>query len=240
MSVLTGPEIRRLATPCTVGDLRHHDCVWRNGERLRLLAADRRPDYYTVACFENADGRQVWERIDSDDQLIRCGSNGERIVVDPFVPAMVGPASLDLTLGDTLAWYDAADGDAIDPRSPPPTFESVSACGWRLAPGRVYLAATRERTETHRLSAQVAGRSSWGRYGLFVHVTAGYVDPGFCGPITLELVATQPILVRPGDKIAQLVYTTLVGEYREYAGRYQTAPAGPVASRFHLPDGGTT
>ena len=255
MSILTGPEIERLAMPCTVADLGRHECVWRHGERLRVLAIDRRPDDSSV-CLENADGRQAWERIDADEPLTRCGAAGERIVIAPFDPAMVGPASYDVHLGDELRVYDTErylrsdggyiqkflDHKPIDPLEPPTTRPAQTQpdpnggrC-WSLEPGRVYLAATRERTETHRLSAQVAGRSSWGRYGLTVHVTAGYIDPGFCGAITLELVAAQPILVRPGDKIAQLVYTTLAGAYRPYAGRYQNAPAEPVPSRFHLSD----
>ena len=173
------------------------------------------------------------------------GFRGERITIRPFDPAMCGPASYDLHLGDTLRRYkhDVERG-YIDPLDPPETFDVPhyqGLDGWMLQPGRVYLGVTKEHTETHRLAAQVGGRSSWGRYGLAVHVTAGFIDPGFCGPITLELVATQPILVRPGCKIAQIVYTTILGEYQPYQGRYQNAGRVPVASRFHEPDptGGT-
>lgn len=168
---------------------------------------------------------------------------GERIVIDPYDPACVGPASYDLHLGDELREYSSHKSLyvplVIDPKNPPPT----RLCQWAdgpsgphmvLRPGRVYLACTREYTETHHLAAQVAGRSSWGRYGLFVHVTAGFIDPGFCGRITLELVATQPVIVRPGDLIAQIVYSTITGEYQPYRGRYQ-GDQGPTASRFHLP-----
>jgi dCTP deaminase len=171
---------------------------------------------------------------------------GGRIVIDPFDPACVGPASYDLHLGDELRWYDTDEWHgtisahhAIDPKNPPP----ARLCPWSagpygahmtLRPGRVYLACTREYTETHGLAAQVAGRSSWGRYGLFVHVTAGFIDPGFCGRITLELVATQPVIVRPGDRIGQIIYSTIMGEYQPYRGRY-AGDMGPTASRFHLP-----
>ena len=169
------------------------------------------------------------------------GANGERIVITPFDPARCGPASYDLHLGDTLRRYkhDVERGGYIDPLDPPETFDVPhyqTLGGWLLSPGRVYLGVTREYTETHGLAAQVGGRSSWGRYGLSVHVTAGFIDPGFCGSITLELVATQPILVRPGDKIAQIVYQTITGEYQPYQGRYQGATEEPTASRFHLPD----
>jgi dCTP deaminase len=169
-------------------------------------------------------------------RLATGGTNpqGQRIVIDPFDPACVGPASYDLHLGDELRWYDLPRGEALDPLHPPATRESPSVQGWRIEPGRVYLACTREYTETHGMAAQVAGRSSWGRYGLFVHVTAGFIDPGFCGRITLELVATQSVIVRPGDLIAQIVYSTIMGEYQPYKGRYQH-DTGPTASRFHLP-----
>jgi len=197
------------------------------------------------------------------------GPNGERIVIDPFDPACVGPASYDIHLGDEMRVYDTdqtveiplpprldyvsktyastdpirySQQNPIDPLRPPKTLEcelKTPGTGehWLLEPGRVYLAATREYTETHRLAAQVAGRSSIGRLGLFVHVTAGFIDPGFRGRLTLELVATQPVIVRPGMRIGQIVYQTLSGEYQEYSGRYQNDD-GTVASRYHLPDGG--
>jgi dCTP deaminase len=178
-------------------------------------------------------------------RLATGGTNpqGQRIVIDPFDPACVGPASYDLHLGDELRVYTTVTPweahIPIDPKNPPPArLLAPSNVGygpfWTLTPGRVYLACTREYTETHGLAAQVAGRSSWGRYGLFVHVTAGFIDPGFCGRITLELVATQPVIVRPGDLIAQIVYSTITGEYQPYRGRYQH-DTGPTASRFHLP-----
>ena len=186
------------------------------------------------------------------------GPNGERIVIDPFDPACVGPASYDIHLGDEMRVYDSdqtveipvlssepirySQQKPMDPLRPPMTLEcelETPGTGqhWLLEPGRVYLAATREYTETHRLAAQVAGRSSIGRLGLFVHVTAGFIDPGFRGRLTLELVATQPVIVRPGMRIGQIVYQTLSGEYQEYRGRYQ-GDSGTVASRYHLPDGG--
>lgn len=181
------------------------------------------------------------------------GPNGERIVITPFDPTKAGPASYDVHLGDKMKVYDtfipghsspAFDShNVIDPKNPPsaidypPMGESYPefAGGWYLNPGRLYLASTAEYTETHRLVPTLHGRSSIGRLGLFIHVTAGVGDPGFCGRWTLELVAVQPIIVRPGMKIGQLVYQTVTGEDQPYAGRYQ-GDTSTVASRFHLPD----
>jgi dCTP deaminase len=165
--------------------------------------------------------------------------NGKRIVIEPFDPALCGPCSYDVHLGGELREYVGNHGKAIDPIDPPPTAVVPLGLGgaWRLEPNRVYLAATREYTETAGLVPVLYGRSSIGRLGLFIHVTAGYGDDGFKGHWTLELVATQPILVRPGMRIGQLIYHTLVGERQEYAGRYQQQSATPVASRYHLPGG---
>jgi dCTP deaminase len=182
------------------------------------------------------------------------GPNGERIVITPFDPARCGPASYDVHLGDEMKVYDTmmwqhvgkfhrefVGHKTIDPLFPSPVVPAESDCDengqkcWALNPGRVYLASTAEYTETHRLVPTLHGRSSIGRLGLFIHVTAGVGDPGFCGRWTLELVAVQPIIVRPGMKIGQLVYQTVTGEDQPYAGRYQ-GDTGTVASRFHLPD----
>jgi dCTP deaminase len=180
------------------------------------------------------------------------GANGERIVITPFNSESVGPNSCDVHLGDSLLEYQTFNAGGvgpwcdyhttIDPENPPTAVECERlgeaygkwAGAWFLRPGRVYLGSTREYTESHGLAPKLEGRSSVARLGLFVHVTAGFGDDGFNGHWTLELVATQPIIVRPGMKIAQICYTTLIGERRPYCGRYQQQPAEPVPSRFHL------
>jgi dCTP deaminase len=94
--------------------------------------------------------------------------------------------------------------------------------GLVLSPNQLYLGRTMERTETHNLVPMLEGRSSIGRLGLFVHVTAGFGDVGFCGFWTLEMFAVQPIRVYAGVEIAQIFYHTLEGTVREYASeKYQ-------------------
>lgn len=240
--ILTGPEIKRLATPCTIDDLKRGEWVYLNGMPAEVLAKQTGPSPARSVFFR--DGRRESWHIDPATLLTRTRPDGARLIITPFNPALCGPASYDLHMGDELRVYrSVTPWDAhipIAPKSPPETRRCPwSDVGygpfWQLDPGRVYLVSTREYTETHYLAAQVGGRSSIGRCGLFVHVTAGFIDPGFCGRITLELVATQPVIVRPGDRIAQIVYSTITGEYQPYKGRYR-GNTGPTASRFHWSD----
>jgi dCTP deaminase len=94
--------------------------------------------------------------------------------------------------------------------------------GMVLEPNRLYLGRTRERTETHNHVPMIEGRSSIGRLGLFVHVTAGFGDVGFCGYWTLEMFAVQPVKIYPGVSICQIFYHTLTGDITEYCSeKYQ-------------------
>ena len=95
--------------------------------------------------------------------------------------------------------------------------------GFDLHPGQLYLGRTVERTETHNLVPMLEGRSSVGRLGLFVHVTAGFGDVGFCGFWTLELFAVHPIRIYPNLPICQIFYHTVQGAITEYrsGGKYQ-------------------
>ena len=88
-----------------------------------------------------------------------------------------------------------------------------------LQPNQLYLGRTVERTETHNLVPMIEGRSSVGRLGLFVHVTAGFGDVGFCGYWTLEMFAIQPIRIHAGVPICQIFYHEIRGDVTEYASR---------------------
>jgi dCTP deaminase len=93
--------------------------------------------------------------------------------------------------------------------------------GLVLSPNQLYLGRTVERTETHNLVPMIEGRSSVGRLGLFVHVTAGFGDVGFCGYWTLEMFAVQPIRIYPGVPICQIFYHEIFGAIEEYTAKYQ-------------------
>jgi len=145
---------------------------------------------------------------------------GGNIVIDPYNEANLNPNSYNLTLHNELMTYeevvlDMAKANRVRRISIPPE-------GLVLGPSQLYLGRTVERTETHELVPMIEGRSSVGRLGLFVHVTAGFGDVGFCGYWTLEMFAVQPVRIYPGVPICQIFYHEISGPITEYASeKYQ-------------------
>ncbi len=146
----------------------------------------------------------------SDGTLRRLIDEG-RIVVDPWDPAMVQPASIDMRLGDSFRVFSNHKVTAIDLREVPAnlTEEVVIDADepFVIHPGEFCLGRTLERVELpDDVVARVEGKSSLGRLGLIVHATAGFVDPGWKGTLTLELnnLTRVPIKLYPGLPIAQL------------------------------------
>ncbi len=139
-----------------------------------------------------------------------------RIKVDPWDPAMVQPASIDLRLGDSFRVFHNHRATAIDLRDPPSnlTEEVVVPAGdaFVIHPGEFCLGRTLEWVQIpDDIVARIEGKSSLGRLGLIVHATAGFCDPGFQGTLTLELnnLTRVPIRLYPGLPIAQLSFMTL-------------------------------
>jgi dCTP deaminase len=145
---------------------------------------------------------------------------GRDIVIDPFDEARLNPNSYNLTLHNELMTYeevvlDMKKANRIKRLEIPPE-------GIVLNPTQLYLARTVERTETHNLVPMIEGRSSIGRLGLFVHVTAGFGDVGFCGYWTLEMFAIQHVRIYPFVPICQIFYHEIAGEVTEYqSNKYQ-------------------
>lgn len=161
-------------------------------------------------------------------EILRQIGNGE-IKIAPFNGKNLGPNSYNLTLSPDLLVYT---GSVLDPAKENQTEKiTIPEKGLVLYPGRVYLAQTAEYTETKSFVPMLIGRSSIGRLGLFVHVTAGFGDTGFSGYWTLELVATHPVRVYPGMKICQIYYHTTQGEISQYKGKY-AANRGVQASKI--------
>ncbi len=144
-----------------------------------------------------------------------------RIRIDPWDDARLNPNSYNLRLGEDLAVYTDRELDMARPNGI--EFLKIPKEGLLLEPGRLYLGRTAEYTETHGLVPMLEGRSSVGRLGLFVHVTAGFGDIGFCGYWTLEISCIQPIRIYAGVEICQIFYHTVTGEYDSYdaKGKYQ-------------------
>src|SRR5688572_14860298 len=145
---------------------------------------------------------------------------GTDIVIEPFDESRLNPNSYNLSLHDELIVYEEL---VLDMRKPNRTRRiTLPPEGLVLSPNQLYLGRTAERTETHNLVPMIEGRSSIGRLGLFVHVTAGFGDVGFCGYWTLEMFAVQPVRIYGGVPICQIFYHTLVGEVSEYRSeKYQ-------------------
>lgn len=145
---------------------------------------------------------------------------GTNIKIEPYEESQLNPNSYNLRLHDELLIYDELE---LDMRRPAKYRRlSIPAEGLVLQPHRLYLGRTVERTETHNYVPMLEGRSSIGRLGLFVHVTAGFGDVGFSGFWTLEMFAVYPIRIYPGVEIAQIFYHTLEGEVTEYrSDKYQ-------------------
>jgi dCTP deaminase len=179
------------------------------------------------------------------DRDIRAEIEAGRIVVDPYLPDAVQPSSVDLHLGNRFRVFRNNRTAVIDPRADQPELtELVEITGdepFILHPGEFVLGATFERVALpDDLVARLEGRSSLGRLGLMIHSTAGYVDPGWEGTLTLELsnAANLPIKLYDGMKIGQISFQRLsspaetpYGDAR-IGSRYR-GQTDPTASRYH-------
>lgn len=144
---------------------------------------------------------------------------GEDIEIDPFDEAKLNPNSYNLSLHDELMVYEEVVLDMA--KANRVRRIEIPQEGLVLSPNQLYLGRTAERTVTHNLVPQIEGRSSVGRLGLFVHVTAGFGDVGFAGYWTLEIFAVQPIRIYPGTPICQIFYHEITGAIEEYSSKYQ-------------------
>ncbi|MCC9311255.1 dCTP deaminase [Kitasatospora sp. RB6PN24] len=180
------------------------------------------------------------------DKDIRAEIDQGRVVIDPFDPAMVQPSSIDVRLDRFFRVFENHRYPHIDPSQEQPDLtrlvEPEGDDAFILHPGEFVLASTYEViTLPDDVASRLEGKSSLGRLGLLTHSTAGFIDPGFSGHVTLELsnVATLPIKLYPGMKIGQLCLFRLsspsehpYGSER-YGSRYQ-GQRGPTPSRSYL------
>lgn len=145
---------------------------------------------------------------------------GKEIIITPFDEKRINPNSYNLSLADELLVYEQ---DELDMKKPNPTKRIViPEEGLLLEPNRLYLGRTNEFTKTDRYVPMLEGRSSTGRLGLFIHVTAGFGDIGFAGYWTLEIFCVQPVSIYPNVEICQIYYHDIDGEYDLYSsGKYQ-------------------
>lgn len=180
------------------------------------------------------------------DRDIRAAVESKRVVLEPFDPGMVQPASIDVRLDRYFRVFENHRYPHIDPAEEQPDLtrlvEPIADEPFVLHPGEFVLASTFEVvTLGDDISARLEGKSSLGRLGLLTHATAGFIDAGFTGHVTLELsnVATLPIKLWPGMKIGQLCFFALSSPVEEpygsgrHGSRYQ-GQRGPTPSRSYL------
>jgi len=176
------------------------------------------------------------------DRTIREEIDAGRIVIDPFDPTCVQPSSVDLHVDNQFRVFANSRYPYIDVKEEMPDLTELVEVKpdepFILHPGEFVLGSTAERVGIpNDLVARLEGKSSLGRLGLLIHSTAGYVDPGWDGYLTLELsnVANLPITLYPGMRIGQISFFKLTTPadvpYGSAGNKYQ-GQRGPTPSRF--------
>lgn len=193
-----------------------------------------------------AAGRRYRSDVLLSDRDIRAELESGRTKIEPYEPVMVQPSSIDVRLDRYFRVFENHKYPHIDPAEEQADLTRlVEVAGdeaFVLHPGEFALASTYEMFALpNDLAARLEGKSSLGRLGLLTHSTAGWIDPGFSGHVTLELsnVATLPIKLWPGMKIGQMCLfrttTPVENPYgsAKYGSRYQDQ-RGPTPSRSYL------
>lgn len=179
------------------------------------------------------------------DRDIKAEIASGRVVLEPYDEGMVQPSSIDVRIDRYFRVFENHRYPHIDPAEEQPDLtrivEPLPNEPFILHPGEFALASTYEVvTLPDDVAARLEGKSSLGRLGLLTHSTAGFIDPGFSGHVTLELsnVATLPIKLWPGMKIGQLCFIRLSSPAEHpygsslYGSRYQ-GQRGPTPSKSH-------
>ena len=136
-------------------------------------------------------GKEILKNVESGD-----------IIIEPFNKDNVNPNSYNLSLSNELLVYE---NEVLDMKVPNPAKKiTIPEEGLLLEPNKLYLGRTNEFTKTEKFVPMLEGRSSTGRLGLFIHVTAGFGDIGFAGYWTLEIFCVQPIRIYPDTQICQI------------------------------------
>ena len=179
------------------------------------------------------------------DQDILSEVQAGSLILSPWEPSHIQPASLDVRLGRSFQIFHNHRYSVIDPAREQPSLTSEFTLNnddpFVLHPGEFVLGSTLECvTLPDDIAARIEGKSSLGRLGLLTHSTAGFIDPGFSGHITLELsnTATLPILLYPNMKIGQLCFFRLSSPAQNpygspTLGSHYQGQSGPTPSRSH-------
>ena len=153
------------------------------------------------------------------------------IAIDPFTDEQINPNSYNLRLHPDLLIYDNDILDMREKNSASPLV--IPEDGLLLEPHKLYLGRTVERTSTDKYVPMLEGRSSVGRLGLFIHITAGFGDIGFDGFWTLEIFCVQPIRIYSGLEICQIFYHTIDGDFDLYRSKKYQSNKGVQPSMLY-------
>ncbi len=183
-------------------------------------------------------------RVILSDRTLREQIEAGRIVIEPFDPACIQPSSIDVKIGNLFRVFRNHTSAVIDVKQDQGDLTELITIAddgvFMLHPGEFVLGSTVERIGVpDDMVSRIDGKSSLGRLGLIIHSTAGFIDPGFDGHVTLELtnIATLPITLYPGMKIGQVSFmqmtTTADHPYGKGArgSKYQ-GQRGPTPSRY--------
>ena len=145
---------------------------------------------------------------------------GKEIFIEPYNSNQLNPNSYNLTLHNELLTYSSPNLDMKKNHETETIL--IPEDGLLLKPGKLYLGRTKEHTKTNNLVPMLEGRSSIGRLGMFVHITAGVGDVGFEGFWTLEIFVVQPLKIYPNVEICQIYFHKIEGDFENYkSDKYQ-------------------
>lgn len=160
----------------------------------------------------------------------------KKIIIDPFHPKQLNPNSYDFRLGKTLKIYQ---DPILDPKKENGTLTiEIPTDGYVLKPEILYLGHTEEVMGSHYYVPIIRGRSSIGRIGLFINITADLIDIGSVNQWTLQFHCVLPVRIYAGMLIGQVTFWKVEGEIALYQGKYQGS-RGPMASQIHRDFGGS-
>lgn len=163
-------------------------------------------------------------------QKIKEKVENREIIIDPFRLEQINPNSYDFRIGNTLKVYRER---ILDPMKENPTDTiEIPPEGTVLSPSLLYLGHTEEVMGSEFYVPIIRGRSSIGRLGLFIHITADLIDVGSINQWTLQLHCVQPVRLYPGIRIGQVTFWTIQGSITPYRGKYQGS-RGPTPSQIH-------
>lgn len=164
-------------------------------------------------------------------KIRNCVEN-KSIYISGFTEDRLNPNSYNLTLANTLVVYRDVVLDCK--RNHPLDIIEIPDEGFTLMPGRLYLGSTNEITQTDKYVPIISGRSSLGRLGVGVHVTAGFGDIGFSGKWTLEITCVQPTIIYKDMEICQIYFNTAKGNTDiMYVGKYQCQDSATPSRLFY-------